>query len=125
MTDTVVACDSCGHLLHPSDEACPNCGVLAGTVSNLDPMQAIESEGRLLTKATEGKPKTIVLIGIWILFAPVFFASAYMAIDIAVERPGTTMTNFIFFWGAVGLAIISGKILYKVTRNYLGTSPGK
>jgi len=91
-------------------------------VSNLDPMLAIESEGRLLTRAAEGKQKPIVLIGVWLIFLPMLLIGLFSAITILGEGIGSGISNFVFFWGAVGLAFIGFMVLYRVTKNYFGGS---
>ena len=116
-------CASCGRLIGVSDAYCLNCMAPTTGVSNLDPMQAIVSEGRLLSRASEGRQKPIVLIGIWILFLPMFLVGAFSAISILSEGIGSGFSNFVFFWGAVGLAFIGFMVIYRVTKNYFGLKP--
>ena len=116
-------CASCGRLIGVSDAYCLNCMAPTTGVSNLDPMQAILSEGRLLSRASEGRQKPIVLIGIWILFLPMFRVGAFSAISILSTGIGSGFSNFVFFWGAVGLAFIGFMVIYRVTKNYFGLKP--
>jgi len=116
-------CASCGRLIGVSDAYCLNCMAPTTGVSNLDPMQAILSEGRLLSRASEGRQKPIVLIGIWILFLPMFLVGAFSAISILSTGIGSGFSNFVFFWGAVGLAFIGFMVIYRVTKNYFGLKP--
>ncbi|MFL6467719.1 MAG: hypothetical protein ACJ72Z_07150 [Pyrinomonadaceae bacterium] len=118
--DERLVCASCGRLIGVSDAYCPDCMAPTGGVSNLDPMQAIVSEGRLFSRATEGRQKPIVLIGVWILFLPFVLVGGFSAISILRQGLGSGFENFIFFWGAIGLAFIGFTVLYKVTTNYLG-----
>jgi hypothetical protein len=122
--DERLVCASCGRLIGVSDAYCPNCMSPTSGVSNLDPMQAIVSEGRLFVRASEGRQKPIVLIGIWILFLPLLLVGLFAAISILGEGIGSGISNFVFFWGAMGLAFIGFTVLYKVTKNYFRWKPG-
>ena len=93
-----------------------------GAVATIDPMQTIQAEGFLFRKATEGRPKPIVLLGIWIIFLPVFGVGVYFAIQLVVNRKN--FSDFCFFWGAIGLAYVGFVVLYRTTRNFI-TLPDK
>ena len=118
-----IVCASCGSLIGVADTYCPKCFAPASTISDLDPMRAIENEGHMLLRATEGKQKPIVLIGIWILFFPVLLVSIFLAVNSFFEGIGSGFSGFVFFWAAVGLVFIAFMVLYKVTRNYFGWNP--
>ena len=119
-----VICASCGFPFDPSEFYCPNCKALTTEVSNLDPMRAIATEGLLLSKATQGKQKPIVLVGIWILFLPILLVSLLFAASTIYEDIGTGFGGFFFFWGAIALAVLAFSVLFKVTRNYFGWTIG-
>lgn len=116
--DDKILCSSCGEPLSMADTYCPNCSAPTISAFNLDPMNVIESEGRLLSRAAEGRQKPIVLIGIWILFLPVFLVGVFFAINILSEGGESGLGNFVFFWGAIGLAAVGFIVLYRVTKNY-------
>ncbi|HKR00351.1 MAG TPA: zinc ribbon domain-containing protein [Pyrinomonadaceae bacterium] len=117
-----LTCPSCLTVNQHSAGFCKECGAPIGAVSTLDPMQTIQSEGFLFRKAVTGRPKPIVLLGIWILNLPAFAVSLGVAIYLLLNKRG--WADFIFFWGAVAISFITFVILYKVTRNYL-TIPRK
>jgi uncharacterized membrane protein len=85
-------------------------------------MQTIQAEGFLFRRAIEGRPKAIVLVGIWIIFLPVFGVGLYFAIHLVVNRKN--FSDFFFFWGAVALAYLGVVVLYRTTKNFL-TLPRK
>jgi len=118
-----LVCSSCGSLIPSTVEYCPKCLSPTAAAFNLDPMKVIETEGHLLVRATQGRQKPIVLIGIWILFLPVLLVGLLFAVTIISEGISSGMANFAFFWGAVGLAFIGFTVLYKVTKNYFGWTP--
>ena len=61
-------------------------------------------------------PRTIVLIGIWMVFLPNLLGTAYLAVYVLRHRGG--LAEFIIFWGEVGLTCLSFFLLYHVTKNY-------
>lgn len=117
-----ITCPSCQTINEQSAIFCRKCGAPIGAVATLDPVQTIQAQGFLFRKATEGRPRPMVLLGIWILFLPALVGSVYFAIHIILNRYG--FSDFFFFWGAIGLAYIGFKVLYRTTKNYL-TLPKK
>jgi hypothetical protein len=105
-----------------SAEFCRKCGYPIGKVATLDPVQSIQTQGLLFRKATEGRPKRIVLIGIWLCFLPGLVAGVYAAFRLILNPKG--FSDFFFFWAAVGLCYIAFIILYRTTKNYI-TIPEK
>ena len=114
-----ILCPSCMSAIDPNETFCPKCGSPIGTLANADPMGSIRAQGFLLGKATEGRPKLIVLIGMWIMFFPALIGCAGLAISIIYNRAGTGASDFVFFWIGAALSFAFGVILFKVTRNYL------
>jgi 4-amino-4-deoxy-L-arabinose transferase-like glycosyltransferase len=51
------------------------------------------------------------------MFLPALVVSGGVAIYLIVNFRG--LGNFVFFWLGAGIMIISGVILYRVTRNYI------
>lgn len=75
------------------------------------------AEGFLFRKAVEGRPKPIVLIGIWIIFFPVLILSLYCATQLILNR--ARALDFFFFWAFIGFVYVASVVLYRVTKNYL------
>jgi hypothetical protein len=96
---------------------CHSCGVPIGTTATLDPLRAIQAEGFVIRKALDGRPRVIVLMGIWVMFLPLLVVSVGAASYLITNRRG--LADFVFFWIFVGLSYVSFVALYRVTRNYL------
>ncbi len=117
--ESLLLCSSCGSVLGSDAGSCPNCLMPTGAFANLDPMGAIRSEGVLISKAVEKRPKSIVVVGVWIMFLPAFVIGLAVAAQVALEGAGSGMSGFLFFWIGIGLSIFSLVVLFKVTRNYI------
>lgn len=115
--DETVTCLSCLAQNTESAPFCSQCGAPIGPVATVDPIQTIQTEGFLLRKALEGRPKPIVFLAIWILHLPMLLAGAGIAIHMIVNGHG--LAAFVFFWAGIGLASFGFIVLYRVTRNYL------
>ena len=116
MDEEIIACLSCLAPNKASVDFCEKCGAPIGTTSTLDPLKMIRAEGFLLAKATHGKPKPIVLIGVWIIFLPWLVGSLLLAGSQILY--GYSFEGFVFFWIGIGLAIVALTVLYRVTKNY-------
>ena len=122
-----ILCPSCATPNALFETFCQSCGSPIGATASLDPIHSISAQGFLFRKAVEGRPKPIVLAGVWIMFFPLLLVSIYAAIRLIVNRAG--VSDFVFFWAFIGLAYASLVILYRVTKNYLtvpkGTDTGR
>ncbi len=115
----MLVCPSCGSRIEADVATCPICDFPIGTTANLDPIGAIHGEGRALVRATEVRPKPIIVFGVWLIFLPMMIGSAAVAIDVMSQGSGSGASGFLFFWGGIALSILSAVFLFKVTRNYL------
>lgn len=115
--DQTITCLSCLAQNEPSTPFCHNCGAPVGGSANFDPLQTIRTEGYLLGKALEGRPKPVVFLGIWILYLPVLAVG--LGISIYMIFKGHGWPGFIFFWAGMGLSYLGFTILYRATKNYL------
>lgn len=120
--DEEITCISCLTQLKRSESFCHECGAPVGVTATLDPLQAIRAEGFLFRRALEGRPKLIVLVGIWLLYLPVLVISAIAAVYIIGHMRG--FSGFLFFWVMIGLSCSAFVILYRITKNYI-TIPKK
>lgn len=120
-SDHQITCPSCQAIIDAHENFCCECGAPIGTTATLDPMGSIHAQGFMLRKAVDGPPKPIVLIGIWFMFLPAFVFSAYMAVNLITQQHG--LGSFVFFWVFVGIAYISFRVLFQVTKNYLLPPP--
>jgi len=112
-----IICPSCLTPKASFASFCDSCGAPIGATATLDPIQSINAQGFLFRKALEGRPKPIVLAGLWLMFFPALLASLYAATRLILNRTG--LADFFFFWAFVGVAYVAFVILYRVTRNYL------
>jgi hypothetical protein len=96
---------------------CESCRAPLGTTATLDPIQSINTQGFLFRKALEGRPRPIVLAGLWLMFFPALLGSLYAATSLILNRTG--LADFFLFLVSLGFAYVSFVILYRVTRNYL------
>lgn len=112
-----IICPSCLTTNAAFASFCDSCGAPVGTTAALDPIQSINTQGFLFRKALEGRPKPIVLAGLWLIFFPALVGSIYAATQFILNRTG--LADFVFFWVFVGFAYVAFGILYRVTRNYL------
>lgn len=115
-SDESITCVSCMTPNRPTDALCRKCGYPISSTAHLDPLQTIQTEGLLLRKALEGRPKLIVLLGVWILFLPVLVVGAGSAIYFVLNPRG--YSDLIFFGAMLGLSYAAFIILYRITRNY-------
>ena len=119
----LTVCASCLAQNYESASHCQNCGYQLDSTSTLDPLKTIQAEGFMLRKATEGKPKFIVVLGIWIMFLP--FLAAGIALAISQIFDGSGFAGFVFFWLGVGLAYVGFIMLYRTTLNYMSGDKNK
>lgn len=119
-----VLCLSC---FKPNDGAavfCRYCNAALALTNNSDHLQRIAGEGAVYSKAVEGKPKPVVLIGVWLLFFPLLILCGMSAIALAFGNEGGSVPFLMFWVSAIG-AFFSLTMLYKVTGNYFKNDDGK
>jgi len=86
-------------------------------MTNLDPVNIIRAEGDMLQKALEGRPKFIVVLGIWILHLPVLLLGVATVIYTLINvKDSFDLTVIAIFTGLSYFAFI---VLYRITRNYV------
>lgn len=83
-----------------------------------DPIQRLSSEGYAYRKAAEMKPNVVVLIGVWLIFLPVFLFCLFNALGLIFGIAGGGLFIFVVFWVFVVVGLFSFIMLYKVSRNY-------
>ena len=120
-----IVCPSCAAPVGVNEVFCPVCRAPISLLANTDPLQRIYAEGYLYRKAVETKPKLIVVVGIWIIFAPVLLVALFIVISMIFNGMGSGFGGFIFFWIAVALGGFSAVILFRVTKNYIKFEPDK
>lgn len=86
-----VICPKC--LLANSSTAafCVDCGAPIGMVAALDPLQHIYAEGFAYRSAVEGPPNLIILVGMWLIFAPMLICYGTFSLRRLRTRPFSTI----------------------------------
>ncbi|MBP9664624.1 MAG: hypothetical protein KBD94_08380 [Pyrinomonadaceae bacterium] len=123
MIESGTICPGCGDDVSSRVAFCPSCGAPTDAVSNLDPASLPESEGRMVSRAVEHPRRPIVVIGIWMIFAPIFILGVVMIIQSVRRELDSWSANFIFFWFGIAALVLSSVTLFRVTRNYFRRPP--
>jgi hypothetical protein len=115
--DETITCVSCLAQNEQSTPFCHNCGAPVGRSATIDPLQTIQTEGYLLRKALEGRPRPVVFLGLLILHLPVLAVGIGVAVYMIFNGHG--WPGFIFFWAGMGLSYFASVVLYRAIKNYL------
>ena len=118
-----VVCPTCHALNVPDVAFCRRCGAPIGFISTIGPLETAYAEGFALRQAVQGRPKFVVVLGIWLLFFPVLVTTIGFGFAILKEvmdgNGGVVgLIGFLLFWICVGFAAISAIMLYRVTKNF-------
>jgi hypothetical protein len=81
-------------------------------------MEHLYAEGAAYRKAVEGRPKFVVLLGVWLIFFPCLVVCLCLMLAIVVGL-GSGVAGLIFFWLLCALGVICAVMLYRVTKNYI------
>jgi hypothetical protein len=100
---------------------CRHCNTWLVSTGNLNPLQQIVSEGAIYGKAVEGKPKLIVLIGIWVIFLMPMILGALFAFSVIAEGEKGA-DSFIFYLFSIASSCFSFVMIYRGTKNYFKKS---
>src|SRR5215510_6429799 len=112
-----VRCATCQTLNGRFESFCRNCGSPISATATLTPVSIVQTEGLLFRKALDYPPGPIVLIGIWLLFLPMFVFGVYLAISVIFTQHG--LLGFFSFWMLVGMSYIAFMFLYRFTKKYI------
>ncbi len=108
-------CPACLAELTAGCGFCPQCAAPVTPTVAISPFERIFSEGYIYRQAVAAPRKLIVVIGIWLVFLPVFLSGVMMLVRHAFFREMPMLHVF----GAVFATLIGGLGLFQVTRNYL------
>jgi hypothetical protein len=115
--ERTITCPSCLARNRGVESFCHECGAPVGAMTNLDPIQTIQTQGFLLRKALVGRPRPIVLLSIWILHLPVLIVGVGVTIHLLLNLRGAS--DFVFILVMSGLSYYAFVVLYRITKNYL------
>jgi len=116
--DESVLCTSCLFPNLPEISWCKRCGGPIGSTTSIVPTDAILTMGFVYRGAVEGRPKLLVVIGVWVLFFPSFVANVVVLLGVLGGLIGGIEGLAYFWFSLVGGAICS-TMLYRATRNYI------
>ena len=117
-------CISCLHPNDPDAKYCRNCGAPIGSTSAWGPWEQTQAEGFILRQATTGRPKFIILLGIWILFFPAFIGFSFL-VFLYLRSTNWSITDKLFLVAFIFIWLVSGAILYRGTLNYFTKRHGQ
>ena len=107
-----VVCPKCLHANSPTAAFCVDCGAPIGMVAAVDPLQHIYAEGFAYRSAVDRPPNLIVLVGMWLIFAPIVFATPLLVFGDFI-RAFSPRLLFPF------LGACSAVVLFRSTKNYI------
>ena len=110
--DDGVICPKCLLSNSPAAAFCAECGAPIGMIATTDPIQHIHAEGFAYRAAIDGPPSRIVLIGMWMLFAPFALIGPCMVFNL----PTANILEVIAWNVASACAFV---VVYRTTRNYI------
>ena len=102
---------------------CKRCGAPIGLTTAIVPTDAAHSVGFVYRGAVRGRPKPVVLFGVWLLFFPGWVANVFILYWIFTGGSHDGHGLGTIWLAIIGIAI-SSTMLYRVTRNYF-TRPVK
>ena len=121
----VPLCPGCLAPVEPHDAFCKMCGQPLTSAATTLPMERIRSFGEITRRGAE-RPKTIALIGIWLIFGP----PVLILLIMTVAFPSPAPQNLDQLPSAIaGLAftlvpiLLFGGILWRTTDRYLNAPP--
>lgn len=111
-------CTYCVSPNSPDAAWCKRCGASMSYASIVGPLDVALASGFMWRGAVRGRPKTFVLIGVWVLFFPKLVLNLLAALSVLVAGI-TGPWSLALLWLALAFAAVAFMMLYQVTRNYL------
>lgn len=84
-----VLCPHCAATNLSAADFCHRCGAPLSVIATTDPLRSTISEGFLYREATQGTPKLIVVVGIWLIFLPGIASLPIAWVNGAAGRTGS------------------------------------
>lgn len=102
----------------PDAAFCKDCGAPLGSCVFLDPFLQIHGLGFILRRATGGPPNWKVLLGVYVIFFPMFVnALVVFGVFFQQQHPNPVDMELTLFH-----ALYTGTFLYQATMNYMNKS---
>jgi hypothetical protein len=117
----VPVCPDCMTENHPLADFCKNCARPLSSLATMDPVKQVYAQGWAYRQAAWGRPNTIVLIGMWLIFGPMLLLPACGFVSVIYDFNGLVTWDFdpLGFTVTAGILAIYAAILYRVTKRYL------
>ncbi len=113
-----ILCPSCLLKNSPLAHFCTECGAPLSALSVIGPWERIQATGFVYREAVSGRPKKIILLGIWLLFFPGVISSAFW-IGVLLFPPAEDGWSHLGTIALVaGVCAICAGILIRATTNY-------
>ena len=113
-------CLSCLQPNTVEDHFCRKCGAPLDSYAATAPFESIFAQGHVFRGATEGKPRLIVVIGVWLIFLPALMISL---LDIVLPLfHSESVVNGVF---SVPIAGFCALMIILCTRRYFRSRPNR
>ena len=110
----------CNRCLFPNEPEAPFCEKCGARLASAAPFESVRAECELFRRAIERPGRLVVILGMWLIFAPCVLVGALLV------RMGFGAGGFSLSFSEVagillgaGVLGISSTVLFKTTRNYL------
>ena len=115
-------CGYCGRENTRAAALCSGCGNgLAATPTASAPLTSGAAEARQAEsdKLTRGRPRLVIVLGIWAIFLPALLTNL-LVIYLAVSGPAENRTQFVYVsvWLALTACLACSYVPYRVIKNY-------
>ena len=111
-------CTSCHQPNHPDTKYCQGCGAPLGPTAAWGPWEQTQAEGFAIRQATTTeRPRLILVLGIWLIFLPMWIASA-LILCVTVKDTDWQVGDKVTMVVCLGFLILSTALLYRSTANY-------
>ncbi|MBT8042136.1 MAG: hypothetical protein HKP10_04855 [Kiritimatiellales bacterium] len=114
MNQELIVCHKCLHQNCDTRDFCERCGAPIGTFTTISPLERIQAEGHAYREASSNPTKPIVLIGVWLLFAPGAALLFYALFKIITKKAWSEDIAWFLCYGAISIALLS-----KTTINFI------
>jgi hypothetical protein len=118
--DQKALCLQCLHPNDPEAHFCEKCGAPCDSYAATAPFEQIFAQGHAFRNATNGRPRPIVVIGIWLICLPGVINALVFSSLLFSHSEGRVSALIFLLYGALSAALI-----VLSTRRYLLTRGGK
>ena len=114
-TEEKQLCLGCLEPNKPTANFCTKCGAPLSSYAATGPFEHLFAEGSTYRRAAEQPHKLIVVMGVWLIFGPLFLVGLMV---ISMSSSHDPMPGLYGVWGGL-MMLFSPFIIWKTTRNYL------